>query len=168
MITSKEFCDNDRARFALQSLIAFFNEDEKGCYPWPLSIGGPGYGQWGANSRVYTAHRVSYALHVGDVTDGMHVCHSCDNRRCIRPSHLFLGTPADNMHDKERKGRGTKPPTRRGPDNNKTKLTATDVLAIRRDYSLGQVTQYELASRYGVSQPAIQSIIKRRNWKHIP
>jgi len=65
-----------------------------------------GYGQIRDEQGSYaTAHRISWRLHNGDIPAGMCVLHKCDNPRCVRPEHLFLGTQADNIADKVRKGR---------------------------------------------------------------
>jgi len=65
----------------------------------------PGYGRFTIGKRIFGAHRLSYMLAYGSIPDGLFVCHRCDNPPCVRPEHLFLGTPIDNIKDSLAKGR---------------------------------------------------------------
>jgi hypothetical protein len=80
---------------------------------------------------------------------------------CVEPGHLFLGTHADNVADKVRKSRQA-----RGEKNNRAKLTAVAVQALRGEYARG-ARQVDLAKRYGLHQTAVSLIVTRKTWKHI-
>ena len=135
-----------------------------------------GYGViWYQGRQTYT-HRVAYELANGPIPDGMQVCHKCDVSSCINPTHLFLGTQRDNIHDMMRKGRGKYPgalgnlnSTRKHPEivqgenNGQAKLSEHLVVEIRRAYSNGK-TQVVLAKEYGVGQAQISKIVRRESW----
>lgn len=83
------------------------------CWEWTGSLGTSGYGQIGRKNiygrRPIGTHRHSWLLHFGKIPDGLNVCHKCDNRICVRPDHLFLGTDKENLDDMRAKGRGFTP-----------------------------------------------------------
>ena len=137
----------------------------KGCWEWQGSIvkDRGGYGRFHANGKSHRAHRISWQIHKGEWPGDLFVCHKCDNPKCVRPSHLFLGTTTDNMRDMLRKRRKPSQAGERHPSN---KLTAKDVKAIRKAHKKG-VSQADLHRQYNVSRATICVIIKRVRWSHI-
>lgn len=123
------------------------------------------------NAKATTAHRFSYELNVGSIEDGKYVCHTCDNPRCVKPSHLFLGTPLDNKRDSVNKKRHA-----RGETNGNALLSREQASEIRYLYALGRIRrgrghygtfrQVDLARMYGVQRATIANIVDRRNWIH--
>lgn len=108
------------------------------------------------------AHRVSYEAHIGPIPQGLSVLHRCDNPPCVNPSHLFLGTIADNNADMAAKGRAVQ-----GVRQHCAKLTPD---AVRKIRSLGDagMPQREVASRFGIAQSTARDIIIRRSWRSVP
>jgi uncharacterized protein YbaR (Trm112 family) len=140
--------------------------DKRGsCWIWLGGVDKDDYGdfRWRINGERKT-HRLSYTLAHGAIPKGMLVCHSCDNPRCVNPSHLFLGTPKDNTQDMHRKGRA---PVRKGMAVPASKLTEQQVREIRTLYATGEYSQAQLAETYGLSQGSIGDLIRRVTWKHI-
>lgn len=139
----------------------------RGCWHYQ-HLNWKGYGVLEVNDRPVRAHRLSWQLHFGKIPKGLFVCHTCDNRACIRPGHLFLGTAADNTADMLRKGRVHGPKTvHRGQQNGNSVLLEADVRKIRRLYADGTHTSGHLAPMFGVSQTTICNIVRRKVWVHI-
>lgn len=132
------------------------------CWNWKASTVGLGYGRMYLKRGDFRVHRVSFYIHNGVIRDDLCVCHTCDNPLCVNPHHLWQGTYAENMTDRDEKGR-----TRRGERHDRSKLTADDVRDIRATYATGKVTQVKLADRFGVNNRCISSIVNRLTWKHI-
>lgn len=129
-------------------------DSDDSCWEWigPLRTG---YGLfWIADNLKASAHRLSFEWEYGSIPPGMVVCHSCDNRRCVNPRHLFLGTQQDNMADLVRKGRLA------GENNPMSKLTLEDVKAIRKD----KRTHSVLGTIYGVNRRTIGRIKNHERW----
>lgn len=131
------------------------------CWEWPHRRG-RGYGYLSFNDKGYLVHRLSYEYHIGPIPDGMFVCHSCDNRACTNPTHLWLGTHAENMADRDVKGRQAK-----GERVGNAKLTVDDVREIRTLYEQGW-TFTQLSEAFGVARIQVHRIISRKLWTHVP
>lgn len=130
-----------------------------GCWLWAGGMFWTGYGSLTVNNRRRLAHRYFYEQLVGPIPDDSVILHSCDVRACVNPSHLRPGTPAQNAADASRKGRLAQP---RGSAANRSKLSEAQVAEIRAALRAGAETQYDLASRYGVSQGTISNISRGR------
>lgn len=134
------------------------------CWLWNLSVDRKGYGQVRVGSRTMRAHRVAYELTHGPI--GPHfACHTCDNPRCVRPDHIFLGSNLDNVRDMDAKGR-RRTVVYRGADHPNARLTEDDVRSIRAALAAG-ATIDEVANRYPVSCAAIGAISSGRTWRHV-
>lgn len=111
------------------------------------------------------AHRLSWMIHNGAIPPNNLVLHTCDNRCCVNPSHLFVGTHKDNAEDRESKGRGNQP---KGSKNGWAKLTERQVLAIRKRHIPGKGgNARSLMNEYDISQPTFHRIIRRVGWRHV-
>lgn len=131
------------------------------CWLWTGTIT-QGYGKFGYQRIIAGAHRVMWIITHGTIPEGLEVCHRCDNPSCVNPAHLFLGTHADNMHDRDRKKRNN---CVQGENHGVAKLTNEQVREIRRRYAEGGITQKELAREYGMTN--ISYIIRRKFWRTI-
>jgi hypothetical protein len=120
-----------------------------------------GYGYFSLNGKSIRAHRYSYQLHKGKIPEGLCVCHSCDNRRCVNPSHLWLGTLNDNIQDCKRKGRLNRPKHER---HSQAKLSMVLANQIRLLYRKGNISHFSLAKKFGVGPTAIKRIVAGHTW----
>lgn len=125
-----------------------------------------GYGRIQWAGRMTLVHRISYTLFVGEIPEGMCVCHHCDNPPCVNPDHLFLGTNLDNIRDKVRKGRNVVIPMY-GEENPGSVLKEWQVRMIREMYATKLWTLKAIASRFNVSFQLISLIVNRKIWSHI-
>lgn len=141
------------------AMLAFGNTE---CWLFRGHIDAIGYGRFPAFGEN-KAHRVSWVLHNGPIPEGMKVLHKCDVRNCVNPSHLFLGTQADNVMDMCAKNRQVSP-RRYGEKNPMSKLTAERVREIREIFAAGGVTQKALAEKFNSSPMTISRIVRGLSW----
>ncbi len=166
--------------------VRFWQKVQKtnGCWFWLGAKNSDGYGMFNLGNGGVSAHRIAYALCVGYIPPGVSVLHSCDNRACVRPDHLFLGTQLDNVTDMLKKGRGNKASGDRnasrlypgihhwGPNHTlrlhperqargervaKAKLTAPQVVEIRAEWRQG-ISQHALAHKFEVTLSCSTSV----------
>lgn len=132
-----------------------------GCLEWQGPRDRKGYGRVWTPDGLTTAHRHAWTLERGNVPAALFVLHRCDNRRCVRPDHLFLGTNSENMIDMVRKGRANQ----HGECNNNARLTNEQITEIRGRY-LPRVNGARLAREYGVSLATIMNVIAARTGRY--
>ena len=133
------------------------------CWVWIAGKFRHGYGAIAIAGRLRKAHRFSWELHFGPIPDGLCVLHRCDNPSCVNPDHLFLGTDADNMADRDQKGRQAK------GQRHLAKLTEDQVREIRRRYQRDSAISGStaLAREFGTSHQTILRVVKNHCWKHV-
>jgi hypothetical protein len=165
-------------------------DDPTSCWIWQGSRYpfGHGISKYPDTQRTTTAHRVAWMLTYGSIPDGLWLCHACDNPPCVRPDHLFLGTPIENNADKLAKGReargdrngSVKSPERlphgdnhwthqhpehvkRAEDNPASRLTWIQAREIRARVAAGEM-QKALSAEFGVSRATLSRLISGQSW----
>lgn len=154
-----------KARWAAYRGPAFWARVERRgpdeCWPWIGSLTKHGYGSLGFAGKVTRAHRAAWILTNGDPGE-LHILHTCDNRKCCNPAHLYAGTHDDNVADmvqrRRRKGIGA------GEKNGRAKLTQEQAENIRQIYALEQYSQEQIGEIFGVSQHAISKIVRNKRY----
>lgn len=144
-----------------QSKELFFTKFKKtdGCWNWEGQISKLGYGSQGKNKNQ--SHRMAWKFEYGEIPKGMYVCHKCDNRICVNPEHLFLGTIRDNLKDMFGKGRNIK-----GCQVQSAKLNENKVKEIKLSLKEGE-NSLSLSKKYTVHPRTIRDIKNNITWKHV-
>jgi hypothetical protein len=147
-------------------------EPNSGCWLWLGAVSTSGYGHITVNGRQVRAHRLSYELFKGQIKEldgvdarGTCVLHSCDMPLCVNPDHLRLGTHADNMLDKRKRGRFVSCPLL-GEQHQNSKLKAAQVRRIREMAVLGHSIPV-IATEMGVHRATIGDVLTGRTWSHV-
>ena len=136
-----------------------------GCWEWQAGTA-DGYGMFSVHGVLGRAHRFAWECFNGPIPQGMQVLHHCDNRRCVRPLHLFLGTIQDNMRDRDEKQRNA-----RGSQSGRTSLTDEQVLAIRALNPSGRRARWgearAVAQHWNIDRQTLTDIWHRHTWRHL-
>jgi len=156
-------------------------EKTDSCWLWRGPLEKSGYGRFGDGRNTHgirSCHRISWLIHYGKPPLGMCVLHKCDVPNCVNPSHLWLGTNAENTLDRTRKRRSaswdrngsrTKPENLvRGIDQWCCKSCPEEVSAIRERYKYRSYTMCRLSAEFGLKVSTINKILKMVTWKHVP
>ena len=148
--------DEDLVRFTLMNKTVV---NGNGCWNWTGSKRN-GYGLINRGNKTLSAHRVAYTAFKGEeIPAGMVVRHTCDNPSCINPAHLVLGTQAENIADRDARGRRDV----RGEQIGTSKLTREQVEEIKAS----DLTGVALAKKFGVSTSAVSLIKNNKSWSHV-
>ncbi len=160
-------------------ILRRLREGQNGCLEWSGSLSGRGYGQVRIANKCRPVHRVVMEAEIGRLLpSGVFVCHRCDNPKCARIEHLFIGTQKDNMLDAKSKGRmkmmfepGHRTPYEKLPRGEKakwSKLRVQDVIEMRRmKRELGYGAK-RLGKLFGISKSTAHDVLSRRTWAHVP
>ena len=133
---------------------------ENECWNWKAGLSAKGYGLICLNGKIKLAHRISYMLTKGEIAEGLVIMHTCDNRMCVNPSHLRIGTIAENNRDMVEKGRQAI-----GEKNGRSKLTPLKVANLRSKHKKGNYSYRELGKMFGISPGTVVDIVKGDLWK---
>ncbi len=152
--------NTDKNRFYSNIII----NQNNSCLEWMGTLKNNGYGQFKKlNKKWFHAHRLSYELFIGQIPEDICVLHKCDNRKCVNPEHLWLGTKKDNTQDMIKKNRKIIIPLK-GERNGRAKLKENDIILIRKLYS-EEMNCTQLSKIYNVAISTIDRIVRNKSWR---
>lgn len=166
MKTAAATADGQKQRFMLKVATG----QDGTCWRWIGAFNQNGYGYFLLGGRLMHAHRASYALFRGDVPKDKNVCHACDNRWCVNPDHLWIGTQRQNVHDAMAKGRSVPPPRtdwrNRIKPHHWQRLSVDQAKEIIRRLARGE--KHELiAQDFGINSRTVSKIKLGQRWPHL-
>ncbi len=129
---------------------------ESGCHEWQALMHRDGYGKFCLNQKTIPAHRAAYLLLKGEIPEGMMVLHKCDNRKCVNPDHLYIGTAKDNCRDRRERCAwwGT------------MKYTASEIAKCKELYAAG-LSQQKIGEILGMDQTTVSRFVRGKHLKRI-
>lgn len=143
----RRYSDAEQALMFLRKVKDFGTDDD--CWAWVGASKGNGYGHTTYQGKNMPAHRKAFLIFKGEIPAGFDVCHACDNRWCVNPAHLFLGTRAENMADAMKKGRTD--------GGHRKRLNEIQIQEVRRRLNRGEQSS-QIAQALGLHQGTISQI----------
>jgi hypothetical protein len=158
---ARTYCSYSCRNTGVHGIEFEYRISESGC--WECTShkpsGSKGYIEIWIHGKRWIAHRYFYTMFKGNIPKDLIVMHSCDNRRCVNPDHLSLGSLGENNTDRHKKGRSSV-----GESRPASKLTEEDVIAIREEKIL---SISEIAKKYKMSYQSIWRIVKKISWSYL-
>jgi len=138
-------------------------DKSSGCWVWKGYVSKFGYALSDYDGKAVKAHRISYIIYKGEIPKNLQICHTCDNRACVNPEHLYLGTAKDNARDRDTRGRKA---STLGSKNGANKLNEIQVVEIKKMLNEGML-QTEIAKVFNVTKANIWCIKHGLSWSHV-